>query len=55
MVTPRYDGVFTEKVPVPKNKEYLTTAPDGTIIGRTDGDDDYYLKNNPKKFKMFGK
>jgi hypothetical protein len=33
----------------------LTRAPDGTIIGREYGDDDYYLKVSPNKFKMFDK
>ena len=54
-MSPKYDGVFTEKVPVPKNKEHLTRAPDGTIIGREHGDDDYYLKVKPKNFKMFNR
>jgi hypothetical protein len=47
------NSVYTKGVPVPKNKEFMTKAPDGTPIGRTDGDDDYYLTNSPKNFKMF--
>lgn len=53
MVKPRYDGVHTEKITAPKNKEKITRAPDGTPIGRYDGDDDYYITHSPKNFRMF--